>query len=851
MKKIILFFVAVLFAVLTQAQISLDYYLPNNVSYNQSIPTPESIAGFQVGEWMVSHDKLVEYMKTISSVSDRVIFKEYARSHENRPLIQLIFTSPKNQRNLEQIKAEHKKLSYPEISKDINVDDMPVVILLGNTVHGNEPSGANSAMLTAYYLAAAEGAEIDKLLENAVIILDPALNPDGFNRHASWVNANKSKADLSDANSRIYNETWPGGRTNHYWFDLNRDYLLLAHPESRGRVERLHEWLPNVVTDHHEMGANSTFFFQPGVPSRNNPLTPTKNYELTKKIGSYHASYLDNIKTLYFSEEVFDDFYFGKGSSYPDINGGIGILFEQTSLRGFKRAGNNGVIDFPYTIKNQFTVVQSTIEAALLNKNELLNHQKEFYNIALKEADKDEVKAYVFGESTDKRKTSEFLDLLKRHQIEVHQLKEDYVDGTNHFGKDNSYIVVCKQKNYLLLKSLFEKARYFKDVTFYDVSTWNFPMSFNIPFAEIKNDKTVKQIAGVGLDEVEFYEGKVTGSDDPVAWVFAWDEYYAPRAVSELLDNGLVVKVAKRPFKYRAESVRVDFDYGSIQIPVEHQKMSLEEIKAMLSKIAKRDGLDIYGLKTSWVDAGIDIGSSDFVVLQKPEILLLVEGGTNSSDAGEIWHLFDTRYATPITLLPTSRLSSIDLNAYNTLILPGGTYNDIHESQVSKIRTWVADGGNFIAYKNATQWVNKVMKLEQEFKENVKLTDEWPKYDKKSSDANSQAINGAIFEVEMDLSHPLAFGYKREILSVFKTGTMVAELTKDPYNSPFRYTKDPLKSGFCSDENHERIKGAAFISTHKIGTGIVISIMDNTNFRGIWYGTNKVFANAVFFGNII
>lgn len=851
MKKITSILIVLLFVGISQAQVSLDYYLPQNLSYNKSVPTPESVLGFQVGEWMVSHDKLVEYMKVIAKSSDRVIIKEYARSHENRPLIQLIITSLKNHKNLEKIKADHQKLSDPKISKDINIEGMPVVILLGNSVHGNEPSGANSAILTAYYLAAAEGPGVENILENSIIILDPALNPDGVNRHASWVNMNKSKADLTDVNSRIYNEVWPGGRTNHYWFDLNRDYLLLTHPESRGRVERLHEWLPNVVTDHHEMGSNSTFFFQPGVPSRNNPLTPVKNYELTKKIGSYHAKYLDEIKTLYFSEEIFDDFYFGKGSSYPDINGGIGILFEQSSLRGFKRAGSLGEITFPYSIKNQFTVVQSTIEAALLHKNELLNHQKEFYNIALREADKDEVKAYVFGESTDKRKTAEFLDLLKRHQIEVHLLKENHVDGTNNFDKSYSYIVPCQQKNYLLLKSLFEKAKYFKDVTFYDVSTWNFPMSFNLPFAEIRSAKTVQRLSGKVLSEVEFYSGKMIGSENPVAWAFSWDGYYAPRAISELLDEGIIVKVAKRPFKYRDEELSVDFDYGSIQIPVEHQKMSLTEIKKILSKIAKRDGIDIYGLKTSWVDSGIDIGSSNFSALKKPEILMFIEGGTSSADAGEIWHLFDTRYSTPITLLPISRFNRIKLNEYNTIILPGGNYNELHDSQVSKINKWVAAGGNLIAYKSAAQWVNKAMELGQQFKENVKLDDSWPKYSNKRSDANAQAINGAIFEVEMDLSHPLAYGYKREILSVFKTGTMVAELTKNPYDSPFRFTQDPLQSGFCSDENHERIKGAAFISTHKIGNGIVISIMDNTNFRGIWYGTNKVFANAVFFGKII
>ena len=851
MKKITTLLAAIFFAGMIQAHVSLDYYLPNNVTYNQTIPTPKSVLGFEVGEMLVSHDKLVEYLKVLAESSDRLLLEEYARSHENRPLYNLIVTTPSNHKSLDKIKADHRKLSNPAISREIKVDEMPLVIILGYSIHGNESSAVNSALLSAYYLAAAEGPEIDEVLKNAVIIIDPALNPDGVQRHANWVNINKSKTAVSNGNGRIFNETWPGGRTNHYWFDMNRDYLLLTHPESRGRVKRQHEWFPNLLTDHHEMGSSSTFFFQPGVPSRNNPLTPAKNYEFTKKIAKFHAKKLDNIKTLYYSEEGFDDFYFGKGSSYPDINGGVGILFEQSSLRGFKRDAPLGQMNFPYSIKNQFEVAMSSIEGAMNYRIELLNYQKEFYYMALKEAEKDEVKAYVFGEAYDKAKTAEFLSILKMHHIDVYELSRDYTDGSNQYSKDNSYVVPSDQKNYLLMKSLFEKARYFSDKTFYDVSTWNLPMSFNIPYAELKSIKSVGQIKGSLLEEVNIHEGSVKGSDDPIAWTFAWDEYYAPRAVSKLLAKGITVRVAKRPFTYQDENISIDFSYGSIQVPVERQKMSLKEIKNELKQIAKADGIDVYGLATGWTDQGIDAGSNDFSVISKPKVLMLIEGGISASDAGEIWHLLDTRYAVPVNMVPGTRFGRLDFSIYNTIIIPGGRSYNLSENTVTKLKTWVADGGTLIAYKAASKWVNDAFELNQKFKEKVINKDPWPKYIDKRAVANVQAINGAIFNVKMDLSHPLAYGFNREVLPVFKSGDQVAGITENTYDTPFRYTNDPLLSGYVSDENNERIKGSAFLSTHKIGSGIVISIMDNTNFRGVWFGTNKIFGNAIFFGDII
>ncbi|MEM8906307.1 MAG: M14 family zinc carboxypeptidase, partial [Bacteroidota bacterium] len=311
-------------------RVDLSYYLPDQ-NYNPAVPTPESFLGYQVGEWHVGHDQLVAYMYELARVSDRISIREYARSYERRPLVLLTITSPNNHSNIENIKRQHRALSDPTQSANLNTDEMPAIIYQGYTIHGNEASGANAALLYAYHLAAAQGPAVEAMLQQVVVLLDPTYNPDGMNRFASWVNVHKSKNGSPDPADREFNEAFPRGRTNHYWFDLNRDWLPAQHPESQGRIRNFHEWYPLILTDHHEMGTNNTFFFQPGIPSRTNPLTPQENQDLTEKIGGFHAKALDKIGSLYYSKESFDDFYYGKGSTYPDVNGSIGILFEQAS----------------------------------------------------------------------------------------------------------------------------------------------------------------------------------------------------------------------------------------------------------------------------------------------------------------------------------------------------------------------------------------------------------------------------------------------------------------------------------------------------------------------------------------
>ena len=377
MKKLLLLLIPSLFL---NAQVGLDYYLGDLSEYNKSIPTPLSVIGHEVGEFHISHDKLSHYVQEISRASNRVKLVNRGKSYENRTSWLMIITSESNHSRLEEIRKQHLELSNSK-NKDIDVSNMPIVVYQGFSVHGDEPSGSNASLPLMYHLLASNSQETIELLENTIILLDPSFNPDGLQRFSQWANSNKNQSLTADPNDREYNQYWPRGRTNHYWFDLNRDMLPNQLVETNAKVKTFTEWLPNILTDHHEMGTNSSFFFQPGVPERKNPLISDLNQALTREIGTYHEKALNSIGSLYYSEEDYDDFFFGKASTYPDANGSIGILFEQGSSRGHIQESVNGILTFPFTIRNQLTAAFSTLEAAKNMRVKLLNYMKDFLSL--------------------------------------------------------------------------------------------------------------------------------------------------------------------------------------------------------------------------------------------------------------------------------------------------------------------------------------------------------------------------------------------------------------------------------------------------------------------------------------
>jgi len=823
----------------------LKYYLPDSVSYNPSIPKPKDIIYHEVGEWHVTHDRLVNYMKAIAAASpDRVRLETMGFTYEGRPQVLLIITSPKNQQRLEDIRQQHVKLTDPSQSSSLNIENMPIVVWIGHSIHGNESSGANASLLTAYYLAAAQGKQIDELLDNVVVLFDPSFNPDGLQRFSTWTNQHKGKNLVSDPNSREFNEVWPGGRFNHYWFDLNRDWLPAVHAESQNRLTWFHRWKPNILTDHHEQGSNATFFFQPGVPSRVNPLTPEKNQELTGKLAKFHAAVLDRIGSLYFTKENYDDFYYGKGSTYPDVQGCIGILFEQASSRGHLQQTSNGLLSFPFTIRNQFVTALSTLQGARALRKEFLEYQRDFFKQSSTRAAAFPTKAYVFGDKNDKAKTFEFAVMLRRHQIEINELPDNWSDRD--FEKGAAFIVSLNQPQHSLIRGIFDKTLEYKDSLFYDITAWTMPLAFGLPSKEL----TTAPTPGAKVESPNFPRSEIVGGRSNYAYLLEWDDLYAPAAVNEMLDGGLIVKVATTPFEMTVGNGSRKFDYGTIMIPVRLQKDNAETIASKLNAVAEKYRLRIYALSTGNATAGSDLGSSRFVSVTKPTVAMIVGPGVNATDAGEVWHLLDQRMNIPATHLESSVFNRVDLNKYNTIIMVGGNYPDLNKD---KLKAWVQGGGILILTEEAVSWAAQSGISDIKFKRAKAPVDSTQKliYTDREQIDGAQQVFGAIFGAEVDLAHPLAYGYNQKTVSLFKANKVYMEKSKNPYATPFYYGSKPLQSGWVSKENMDAIKNSAAVIVNSIGNGRVISIADNPNFRAFWLGGSKLFMNAIFFGRII
>jgi hypothetical protein len=809
----------------------ITYYLPD-LDYNPDITTPEEFLGWQIGDWHISHDLQQAYMRLLASQSDRIQLEEIGRSYEDRPLLNLIITSPENHERLEDLRVKHEFWNVRNSNvREGDLPDVPAVLYQGFSIHGNEPSGGNAAPLVAYYLAAAPYDVVASVLDDNIILFDPCYNPDGFNRFASWANVHKNKAMTADGQDREYNEAYPRGRTNHYWFDLNRDWLPVQHPESRARIAQFHKWKPNVLTDHHEMGTNATFFFMPGEPTRIHPMTPQVNQDLTAKIGEYHAEALDEIGSLYYSGEGYDDFYYGKGSTYPDINGCVGILFEQASSRGHIQESENGLLTFPFTIRNQVATAMSTIKAFGELRDDLLRYQRDFNLNGIAED------GYVVDTDNDPGRARELAELMRRHDVPLKQ------DGD---GNPDRYWFGATP----FTKAVFEPITEFEDSLFYDVSTFVLPYAFNLPYEKVSgglpDGGDWMPLGGMGMAEP-------TADRADYAYLLPWNDYYSARAAYMLLDAGVIAKVSSKPF---TTTDGVEMGRGTVMIPVgNNQTISEDELFELVRKVEAETGIDIHAVNTGTVDQGLMLGSrSAYAPLRKPEIAILVEGGTRSYDVGEVWHLLDQRFGIPVTKLSLDRVGRANLDRYNTIIMVDGSYRDLGEAGTNAIKEWMGPGRVLITQKGAASWAarNGLANLKMRARKDPDAEDtDRRAYEMAGRDRGGKVLGGAIYEATGDLTHPLMFGMQRESLPIFKRGTMMFEPPRNPYASPLMYGEDALLSGYSPRGFEDQLTNSAAIVVSGRSGGRSINFADNPNFRAFWYGTNRPFLNAIFFGSTI
>ncbi|MCC1484485.1 M14 family zinc carboxypeptidase [Winogradskyella immobilis] len=818
---------------------SQDYFFKDKAPFNASIPSPETFLGYGIGEQHTRHDQIVAYLYKLAEVSDRATIEVYGKTHEGRKLVILTVSNPDNLSNLETIKTKHLQFVDPNKSPS-NYDDVPVFIQLGYNVHGNEPSSSEAALLTAYTLVASNSSEVQNYLNKSIVFIDPTINPDGRDRHTQWANQYKSNPLVSDNIDAEHNEAWPRGRTNHFWFDLNRDWLLAVHPESQGKLKWFHNWYPNVVTDFHEMGTNSNYFFEPMKPiGSQDPIMPKENYEdLNNLFAPYYANALDNIGSLYYTKEAFDGTYPGYGSSYPDLQGALALLFEQASSRGHVQDTDYGKITFPFTIRNQYTSSIATIKAAVENKVQLRKYQQDFFKSAVANSTKSGVSAYEFGDTHDKNRTKAFLDLLLKHKIKVYKAKDKFQ-------------VPLKQPQQRMVQTIFETYSKYRDSVFYDASAWSVANFYNMPYKGLKSSKLGEEIT-----EVSNIVSNTQVTKSEYAYIMDWDDYNAPSALYYMQSKGVKASSAFKPFSANTNNGIQSFNYGAVMIPVSKQKLSSSEVYAIIKEAQQNYNVPVYSTNTGFSIKGIDLGSNNFRTIATPKAALLIGEGVNSYEAGEVWHLLDTRIHMPITKIRMTNFNRANLDKYNTLVMVSGGYSQLDSIQKQRLKSWTAKGNTLITIAGASRWaINSKLvneKLTQKPKDSSKTKTERLPYVDASEHIGREQLGGAIFNVNLDITHPLGFGYQRNELPVYKNNNVYLSPSKNPYSTVAKYTKDPHVDGFISNKNLETfIKPSASLIVSPLGGGRVVLFADNPNFRGAWYGTNRLFVNALFLGNQI
>ena len=847
-KKIlyIIFLSSFLSAQVNHIELPMDI---SETTFNESIPKPIDVFSHHLGAQHTRTDQIVEYFYAVAKNSNRVVVKNHGSTHEGRKLIHAVITSAENQKKLDDILKNNRNLCLnPGKISNKDLKKMPVVAYFGYSVHGDEASGSEAAMLLLYHLSAGSSIGIRNYLNNVILIIDPILNPDGRDRFVNWVNGNRGYIPTNDINDREHNQPWPRGRTNHYLFDLNRDWLPATQPESQARLNLYYKWRPQVVVDFHEMGRNRTYFFQPGIPSRNNPNTPKNVFYLTNLLAEYHAEALNNIGSLYYSKESFDDFYYGKGSTFPDINGSVGILFEQASSRALKTTTTSGELNYAFTIKNHFNASLGTLEGLWKMKDKFLTHQRNFYRDASKASIQFSTKAYLINTEYKKTNVRLLVDNLIRHQVKVYSLKKPYASNNLKFDPGKAVLVPVDQPQSRLIKSIMEQVTDFNDSLFYDVSSWSLPLSAGVEYVELKQNPSA--IIGNELPDNFFTSGKKIGGRATYAYIMEWGDYFSPRALYKILDRGITPLMAMKPFSITINGKKEEFKRGSIIVPIvqrdSNSNISKDDVHDVLRNIATEDFINIYAVNTGLSNDGPDLGGLH-AVINLPKVALLAGKGSNAYSVGQVWHLLNERMHIPISLINSDNINRTLLDDYNVLIMTDGSFNQIDSSNVKSIKSWVKRGGCFISTGSGSKWIVDNNIISETVKESNKDTLDIA-YENIQAKKGAQRIGGSIFQIILDNTHPIAFGYQSD-LPIFRNNETFYELSTADAANVGRYSADPLISGYISDEMNEKIKNSASIIARNMGNGSVILFADNPHFRAFWYGTEGLLLNAVFFGN--
>jgi hypothetical protein len=878
-------------------------------NYERRIPPFRDVLGYEPGERITTHSGLMKYMEALASAApNQVKIFEYARSWEGRKLIYAAVGSEENIRRLEAVRAGMQKLADPRRTSAAEaralIQSLPAVVWLGYGVHGNEISSPDAALLTAYHLLASRNDPmVNEILSKTVVLIDPTQNPDGRDRFVhNFEIAEGLEPDPSPLSAE-HNEPWPGGRTNHYYFDMNRDWFAMTQPETRGRMRMMLEWYPLVAVDLHEMGSDLTYFFSPDADPYN-PHLARDQRESQQLFGRNNAKWFDRFGFSYFTREVYDAFYPGYGASWPSYYGGVAMTYEQASVRGLVvRRSDETTMHFRDSVKHHFVASLSTVEAAALNREKLLDDFYRYRRSAIEEGAGEKIKAYILPRRGDTSAVDKLANLLHEQGVEVRRAASGFRACGGEYPS-GSYVIQLAQPAKRLIRALLDtnvpmEEEFIKEQErrrrkklsdqIYDVTAWSLPLMYNVESA------TCGEPLRINLDVVQppsITPGRVSGGQASVAYLASWGTAAAGRLLAASLREGLRVFSTDKPFAQQGRK----YPAGTLIYKVKENPAGLRNT---LDRLAAQTGAEIHATDTGWVEEGINFGSNNVVYMRRPRIALAWDTPTSSNSAGATRFVLERQFGYPVTVIRTRQLASADLSRFHVIILPDAGSGDGYASTfgsegIRRLKDWVSAGGTLVGLGGgAVSFLSEsragLLSVSQENAARAGKTSKEGEVSKESPTGGSQesstrpaqssgaraggklltteddynkaiqadselpdAVAGVLMRARLDPDHWISAGVGSTVHALVEGRAIFTpiKLDKGVNAAVFLNPAENLASGYLWEENRKQLAFKPFVVVQTQGRGVVVGFTADPNFRAYMDGLNVLFLNAVFRGDL-
>ncbi len=827
---------------------------------DESIPTPQSVLGYEVGDGFTRHGDVVRYLERVAEASERMTMAQYGATYEHRSLNYLVISSPENLRRFNSIRERNLELTNPATSAaraDEIIRTNPAIVWFSYNVHGNEASSSEAAMQMVYTLAAAQNDEIQNILNNVVLIVDPMVNPDGRDRYVNWYNTvlGVGQGPNSSSDAAEHDEPWPGGRTNHYYFDLNRDWLWLVHPESRTRLALYRTIKPQLHIDYHEQGHRNPYFFGPGDDPYNQNI-PAETREWLEIYGAANAKAFDERGLVYSTRERFDYLYPGYGKVLPVYHGAVGLLCEQAG-HGFAGLVVDVMGEYKLTLRrrafNHFLTGMSYLETTAANREGQLERFRRFF-VDSSKLSGDGPMAFLVRADNDPALLQKVWDLCQAHGIVIETMDENAnIQGLTSYktGGDpgpgkmpaGTWVIRADQPMGRLARAVFERDTEVTDIDTYDITAWSLPVSFGL---HAYYTPTAVAAATTVLEEWEAPAPELSGVGE-IAFVIDAKQHQFPIAMGLAAKHELFARLTGDAISTVDD---VEFSGGSLIVYTIRNRP--EQLQAFVEDCLEQ-GLNVHRVGSGLNTKGFVLGADDNDLLELPRVLLVRDSPISGNSYGQHWHLLDIAMPIPYTAVNAESLTRIDLDDYNVIVMPE-MYGSLNESTTNAIKDWVRGGGTLVANGPSASWACRAL-LDLKNEDDEEDKDE-PKpsaktYAEREQESIEDRVPGALLLANIDVTHPLAAGMD-DWIGVLKRGTRTLPVADNGYVvARFADAKsgEGLRiGGTISKSNEDEIGGTPFMTQHRLGRGSVICFSDDQTFRGFHHAGMRLLMNAIVYG---